>query len=116
MLRRHSMCCSRPELIFWCSTTHLWSLQVGLRSQVCCSSTMILHLASAGLLKRARSTSTSGPGSSAVIESLPRAFAVVDGTRVLRLLRADDQIVLARLNDPSDLEQFPGQAAEWLGR
>jgi hypothetical protein len=35
----------------------------------------ILHLAFAGLLKRARSTSTSGPGSSAVIESSPRACA-----------------------------------------
>jgi uncharacterized protein YutE (UPF0331/DUF86 family) len=28
----------------------------------------------------------------------------------------DDQIVLARLNDPSDLEQFSGQVAKWLGR
>jgi uncharacterized protein YutE (UPF0331/DUF86 family) len=28
----------------------------------------------------------------------------------------DDQIVLARLNDPSDLEQFSGQVARWLGR
>ncbi|HKX14994.1 MAG TPA: HepT-like ribonuclease domain-containing protein [Propionibacteriaceae bacterium] len=28
----------------------------------------------------------------------------------------DDQIVLARLNGPSDLEQFSGQVAKWLGR
>jgi uncharacterized protein YutE (UPF0331/DUF86 family) len=28
----------------------------------------------------------------------------------------DDQIVLARLNDPSDLEQFSGQVARWLGQ
>jgi hypothetical protein len=28
----------------------------------------------------------------------------------------DDQIVLARPNDPSDLEQFSGQVARWLGQ
>jgi uncharacterized protein YutE (UPF0331/DUF86 family) len=31
-------------------------------------------------------------------------------------IEVDDQIVLARLNDPSDLEEFSGQVAKWLGR
>jgi hypothetical protein len=31
-------------------------------------------------------------------------------------IEVDYQIVLARLNDPTDLEQFSGQVAEWLAR
>jgi predicted nucleotidyltransferase len=45
--------------------------------------------------------------------SLPRVSAVVDETRVLRLVfQVDDRIVLAMLDDPSDLDQFSRQVAE----
>lgn len=49
-----------------------------------------------GWPRPARSTSTNGPASSAAIVSSPRVSAVVDETRVLRLLRAlaDDLAVL----------------------
>ena len=33
----------------------------------------------------------------------------------LRYVEVDDRIVLAMLNDPSDLDQFSRQVAEWLG-
>jgi uncharacterized protein YutE (UPF0331/DUF86 family) len=41
---------------------------------------------------------------------------VVDETRVLvhEYIQVDDRIVLAMLNNPSDLDQFSRQVAEWL--
>jgi hypothetical protein len=81
-------------------------LQVEWPLRACCYSTTTRQRGFIGSRKRAGSTLTSGHGLSAAIASSLKACVVVN--------KVDDQIVLNKLSDPSDLDQFTRQVAAWL--